>query len=236
MNPSGGTIFSRRHYAGYRPTETISLRAGRFGVAYGLNIPDHFVSIKRGLRWDEGSEAYNIEAAWLGESADLFVTGTVGRPDAPALNRDKGLALRSSIFLSDRFKLGWSYLYGASGFGGRHVTGPYAILGFSPRFFVLAELDFQRFAPAAGGDAQWGVVNYVKVDYEVLKGVHGYVTQEYAKLDLRNVRSEMASFGVGVQFFPRPHLEINGSYQKQRVRAVSKDFADFAWLLLHYYL
>jgi len=234
FNPAGGTIFSRRHYVNYRPTDQLSLRAGRFQTAFGINTADHMIVTKRGLRFDEGSETYNVEAAWLGDDIDTFVTAVFGRPDAPQLNLDKGVAIRSGVFLGERFKTGLSYFYGVNDLGKRHLIGPYGILGITPRFFVLLEIDFQNNRPQTG-ELQWGAVNYLRVNYEVFRGVHAYVTQELSKLDFSNSKNTTEAYGIGLQFFPRPHLEIQVTYQKSRMLAASTSFSDFAWVLFHFY-
>jgi len=219
----------------YSPTDTLSFRAGRFMLPYGLNLPDHFVGIKRGLKFDEGAESYNLEAAYLGESYDLFVTGTIGRPDDTALNRDKGVSLRGSTFLSERFKVGASYLYGSNPTGTRHAAGPYAILGFTKELFLLAELDFQHVTPATGA-ARDGVYSYLRLDREFVKGLHGYLVFDYGKSDLKKSSTDAHSFGLGVQWFPAPHFEINASWQKQKMPPLMNEYADFMYAVLHVYL
>ncbi len=234
-NASGSNLLSRRHYLSYRPTDNLSLRAGRFNIPYGINLPDHYVSVKRGLRWDEGSESYNLEGAYLGENYDFFLTGTLGRPDDKTLNRDQGFALRGSHFLNEKFKIGGSYFYGSSPLGKRHVVGPYAILGFTSDLFLLAEVDLQHVTPPTG-NARDGLMTYLKFDHELHKGVHVYLSHEYTKLDFAKATSESHAIGLGTQLFLRPHLELNASYQKQQIRALGNEFADFAWVVLHFYL
>ncbi len=204
-NKSGGTIFSRRHYINFRPTDELSFRAGRFQTAYGINSADHMITTKRGLSWDEGSETYNVEGSYLGETFDAFLTGNFGRP---------GVGVRSSVHLNEKFKLGASYF----GWTSEHLAGPYAILGFSPNFFVLAELDYQI------KNSIGEFLNYLRVDYEVTRGLHAYVTQEYS--------SSVEAYGIGLQFFPRPHFELQAYYQLQRTLSL----AHMAWLHFHYYL
>ena len=234
-NLSGGTIISRQHYLNFRPTDELSFRAGKFQSAFGINTAEHIISIKRGLQWDEGSETYNVEAAWLSQDTDLFVTAILGRPDASNLNLESGLAVRASVSLAEKHKVGASYYYGSGPRGNRHVLGPYAILGFSPRFFVLGELDFQK-NTLSSGISRWGLVSYLKVDYEFLQGLHGYLTGEILKADLSAPNTTTETYGLGVQFFPRPHLEANAMFLKQRMPSVSDGFSDFLWLLLHFYL
>ncbi len=234
-NNTGSTILSRRHYVNYRPTDNFSFRLGRFQLPYGINLADHFVSIKRGLRWDDGSESYNLEAAYLGENYDLFLTASLGRPDNEKLNRDRGVSIRGSRFLNDRYKVGASYFYGSSPLGNRHVAGPYAILGFTPHWFLLAEVDFQHLTPATGPIGA-GLTSYLKLDHEFYKGIHLYLTHEYGKLDWTKTSSENQAFGIGTQLFLRPHLELNLSFQKQQIRALSDSYGDFFYLMTHFYL
>ncbi len=112
---------------------------------------------------------------------------------------------------------------------------PFAILGFTPRFFLLAEIDLQNLYPAAGKN-RWGIFEYLRLDYEVLRGLHALVTHEFGQSDFGNGKTESSAYGAGAQWFPRPHLELEGSFQKRRIGAVSSGFTDFAWLLMHFYL
>jgi hypothetical protein len=228
-------LISRRHYIQYTPLDKLSFRAGRFQHAYGINTPDHVIATKRGLGWDTGSETYNLEAAWLGEQTDAFATLVFGRPDAPELQREGGISMRSTVFLDNRFKIGGSYFYGKNDQGYRHVFGPLAILGFSPRLFLLFELDFQG-TNQTSGNFQWGIVDYLRFDYELTQGLHTYLVQELLKGDFSNPSGLTDSYGVGMRFFPRPHFEFQIQWQKQRIRALSDTFGDFVWLMAHYYL
>ena len=228
-------LISRRHFVGYRPTDELSFRGGRFMPAYGINTPDHVISTKRGLGWDEGSETYNVEAAWIGERFNIFGTGIFGRPDSPSLNREKGAALTVSSSLGDTYKVGASYFNGTSNIANRQVVGPWGILGFSPHFFLLTELDYQASDPnAASQPTQRGIVNYQRLDYEFFQGFHGYLTQELSRLDFTNSDGLNKTYGLGIQSFPRPHLEVNLSIQLQSMATVP-GYNDIAVIMLHFY-
>ena len=233
-NFAGGRFTSRRHYLLYRPIDELTLRAGRFQPAFGINIDNHTAVTRRNLRWEEGAETYNFEAAWAAETFDAFATVVVGRPESPQLKRETGVALRSSLNIGERYKAGLSYFYGSNPDGKRHVFGPYAHLGFTPHFFALAEVDFQNFRPTAG-NGQWGIVNYLRVNYEFLKGLHAFATQELAKTNFNDDRTVINAYGLGLQWFPRSHFEIQALWQKRRQLASSLAYYDFAWLQLHFY-
>jgi hypothetical protein len=69
-----GELFSRRHYLLYRPSENVSVRAGKFMFSFGLNGPDHITATRRGLGWDQGSESYNLELSYLSEKISSILT------------------------------------------------------------------------------------------------------------------------------------------------------------------
>ncbi len=231
-------FISRRHYLIYRPTDELSFRTGKFFPAFGINIPEHVTFIRRGLLInDQGTESYNLEGAWIGEQLNLFLTGIFGRPDSPELKRDTGASVVASVSFAERYKTGVSYFYGRNDQRRRHVFGPFGILGFSPHFFLLTEWDIQGSTPevgAASASTQWGFANYQRLDYEFIQGFHVYLTQELSRSDFKIDGSVSKSYGLGIQFFPRPHFELNLSWQIQ-TRANVLGYTDYGLFLFHFY-
>ena len=230
-------LISRRHFLNYRPTDELSFRAGRFLPNFGINTADHIIPTKRNLGWDEGLETYNLEAAWIGEKYGLFVTGDLGRPDKPSYHREQGIAITPSIAIADTYKVGGSYFYGNSQDSTRSVGGPWGILGFSHSVFLLTEWDIQHNSSKTGAfQTQTGMVNYQRLDYEMIQGLHVYLTQDFSQLDFHDPRSLSNSYGLGTQWFPRPHFEFNLSWQKLRTLSVTEGYTDFAWFMFNIYL
>lgn len=228
-------LISRRHWVGWKPSDQTLIRAGRFMIPYGINIPDHVTTIRRGLGFDQSSETYNIGFDIENDKWSGSATVNFGRIDRPSLNREQGAALTAAISIGESTKLGCSYLWGTSNQASRNLMGPYVLLGFSSRLYLLSELDFQ-FKSIPSGAPTTGGVNYQKLGYELTQGLVLYGTQEYSRLDFSNPDSLQTSYGLGLQFFPRPHFEFNFSYQKQFISALSSSPFDFAWLMFHYYL
>lgn len=229
------SFISRRHYFVARPSDEVSIRAGRFMPAYGLNIAEHVAVTRRGLGFDQGDETYNAEAAWIGDDLNLFATGILGRPDDARLDREQGGALQASYFFLERFKAGANYYLGSNDTGLRHLLGGFGALGFTPSLFLLSELDLQL--DETIGRTASGIAAYNRLDYELVQGLHAFATLEHLRLDFADDRTTTQACGGGIQYFPRPHLELQLQYQKQRAtRAGSGDFIDFAWLILHFYL
>ena len=221
----------------YKPNEQLSVRFGRFMPAYGINTPDHVIPIKSNLGWDEGNETYNLELSWITETWSMFATGIFGKWDGQQVNQEQGFVLRPSVAVADTYKVGLSYEYGIDPAYNRNVIGPWGILGFTKHFFLLTEFDAQQTsmnAPASG--SHWGAVDYNKLDYEFVQGMHAYITQDFAQLNFNQFSTLQNSYGVGLQFFPRPHFEINASYQWLRQIFVGNTYTDFAWIMFNVYI
>ncbi len=227
----GKEFTSRRHYVIYRPNEESHwmLRAGRFLPAFGINLPDHAITTKQGVGLGQGSESYNLEGSWLGEQFDVFATAIFGRPGQ---DREKGFAVRGAYNLGERAKVGMGYYLGIDSDSTRHLFGPYAIVGFTEKFFLLTEIDLQSFT--VGGVASFGPVSYGRLSYEVHKGVHVYLAAEYAKT--RATGPESWAWGGGSQWFPWPHIELRAQYDRRQDMTTRFAPSYYFWTQFHYYL
>ncbi len=229
-------FISRRHYINYRPTDELSIRAGKFAMAYGINTPDHAITIKRDLGWDQGNESYNLESAWIGENWNYNVTANFGRPDEQFRNAETGFSTQVSRAFLERMKVGGSFFYGDTPTQYRKVFGPFGIIGFTKQLFLLSEVDFQWLkSKTSNAPQQSGYVTYNRLGYEVFQGLIPYITHELSYLNQNDSNSNAGAFGAGVQFFPRPHLEANVFWQKRRSSAFNQKYTDLAWIMLHFY-
>lgn len=238
-----GEMIARRLYLKFSPDGRINLRFGKFMHAFGINVPDHVIATKRGLGWDEGSESLNAELSWVGETAEVFFTSIASRPVSGGQVDEDGNALRASVFLSEKYKLGASFFRGSTSAASRTVVGPYALLGFTHDLALLSELAFQNEKAAGRASGSWGLVSYNKLDYELTQGLHLFGTYEA----IRPSFSDMTAFSVsggsaasttwggGIQFLPRPHLELQGAWRRTSLLN-GGSVSDLYYLLAHFYL
>ncbi|MBI5139818.1 hypothetical protein HZA26_04425 [Candidatus Nomurabacteria bacterium] len=227
-------IISRQHYILHSVSEHMLVRLGRFFPAFGINTPDHAITIKKNVGFDHSQETYNLELAWTYDNINAYVTGIFGRPDKPWLARETGGTVNINFLVFEKYKLGLSYYYGTQANTSTHLYGPYGIFRLTQKIVWLTELDFQkRFSNTL--TPQFGLVNYQKLDYEITQGLHLYLTQALSRLDFSVPTSLFDAYGAGIQFFPRPHWVLQGEFLKQRTLGLTKSFSDFAWLLIHFY-
>ncbi len=230
-----GRLFSRRHYAFYRIGDAHHLRAGRFQLFYGLNEPNHFLAVRRDLGFGQDTESYNAEYSFLGENLNAYLSGTFGNFEDPfSRNREKGLSVSASYFFAEKHKVGFSALQGGDDQSDRTLGGLWAIVSWFPRFFTMSQADYQwKSRPAR---SQRGYVTSHKLNYEVMQGLIPFLLFERSFLDSNLPSSQRTAYGLGVQFFPRPHFEVLGQWQRDQLDKVSQSVTDTAWLMLNFYL
>jgi hypothetical protein len=229
---------ARRFFLGYQPTDEVSFRVGKFRYAYGLMEADHTTPIQRGLGRDENTESYNLEAAWLGEKLNFYLTADFGTLDNDLISasaRERGGAARLGIPFAESSQAGLSFFHGVSQNISRDVVGPFGILGLTRSTFLLTEFDLQNRRSSTGGvSAGW--VTWSRLDYEFIQGLHGYLTYGLTRPDFKTSTGKSTNWGIGSQWFPRPHFEFQFLWQFQSVSAFQDATLQYGTLLLHYYL
>lgn len=239
-------LISRKHYLMYHFTDEIALRGGKFFPQYGLFTPNHGLVIKDQLDIYQpiplgDGESYNMEFSYIGDPYNFFVTGIFGRPDDPSTQRDIGAAVSGAYAVNEHTKLGLNYMYGTNDYRRRHVFGPYGLLGFTEKLYALTESDFQAYLPksntGATGPTQWGFVETTRFGYELVQGLHFVLDQEWSRTNFSQLSSLKQRYGLGIWWFPRPHLEGAIEYQKRQDRAQPfTSFYDFVYFFWHIYI
>jgi hypothetical protein len=232
---SGPAPGSRRYFATYQATDEAAVRVGRFYPAFGLNIPDHFITTRSNLGFDEGMEMQNVELSWLGENWNFYLTGSASPGEIPSNQRESAFSGQAAYAFKERYKVGASVWSGdADGFK-RKILAAHAVLGFTKHFYLLTETDLQWRSTSTAETRQ--ITNYQKLGYEFIQGIHAFAMYEYTHADMSDPGSITDGVGAGLRYFPRPHFEVEGTWEKQRMRSAGDGFdINFAWLLLHYYL
>lgn len=232
---TGPSAESRRYFAMYQATDELAVRAGKFTPAYGLNIPDHFINVRRELGFDNDRETNNLEVSWIGEAWNAFATFVTSPGEITPTQRENAVSLKVERAVLDRFKIGMSAWSGKSDVTDRKMLGVQGALGITPRLYLLTESDLQWKETLATSRTSRGFFNHQRLGYEVVQGVHLIALNEYTHTDLDDAMSVRDSYGAGATFYPRPHLEFQGVWQKARARSSGEQYDDFAWLLAHYY-
>lgn len=221
---------SHRFFAAYAFSESFSMRAGQYFPFFGLLIPDHFVGTRRGLGFDEGQETRNLEFNWADENWNAVLTASLPQDDTRARaqqRRGTGM-LQVTRALGTMSRVGGSLMAGGLDGDSYRALALHGIWGFNPELVLLAELDWKWIHQELLNTSTATDYRYLKLAYEITKGLSPYLVHDGGKTQ--------NAWGIGLQWFPRPHFELSGAIEKV-FSTRSQDGGDlFSWLLLHYYL
>ena len=234
-----GTPDSRRHYLMYRPNDNVWIRGGLFFPAFGIQVADHSASIRKRLNFNQGQETYNLEFGYISEAYELIADAILGR-EAEGISREKGFSGRAGLFLGERSLVGISLLQAENDVWKRSVISPYAIIGFSPTLYLLAQTAWETKDAAISDDPSLpkhsNLHSYMKFGWEWYRGVHLFLNVDDSHSIDKDYLGRQQSIGPGVQWLPRPHLEIEARVEVKLDRSFSSKYGEQATLLLHYYL
>lgn len=224
--------YSTSYYGMIRPSDEVSLRAGRFMPQYGVYSKDHIAFVRSFLGFGLDGSRDTSELQWTGAdwTSNLSYSKQINSNEP-----EEAFAAQVQRTFADTYKVTANYWRGHSSSMDRDLYGVWALLGFTKNIFWVSELDWQDKKVTAVTTKSF--VTYQKAGYTLVKGFDLLALGEYQKSDLNDSSTEVNRYGLGFQFYPRPHFEFSGAWTKQRTLALqSGREADYAWLLLHYYL
>ncbi len=228
---------SPRYYLSHQFSDEFSVRAGHTIPVFGLQIPQHNFLVKDNLLLGQGTERDSIETFWNGVDWNFTLAAAKSSFQSYVRDEEKSVSAHVARTFLDSDKLGFSLWSGDATTFRRTMTGLDAVMGFTEKFYSLSEVNYVlTTSKAALGNETKSVYELLKFGYEFKKGMHAQVVQQFGKPDTEIVGTEMQSYGVGGLWYPRPHFELEVLWQKQRTlgRGTS-DFADYAYLLTHFY-
>lgn len=236
--PRHGEFLSERHYALWNTAEDSNVRVGKFRIAYGLYDPDHTNVTKSPLGFGPNSETYNLEFSKFSDEGEIFLSSGLGRIDLPRdPTSERNFVATFARYFWGRAKIGSSLLFGESPLVRRGLVGLFGVVPVGEKGIVKFEVDGQKSTPSANPDQSLALfAGTVTTEYEVVKGLKPYLNFQYAQSDLADSKSKKYIPGVGAQWLPLPHLELQAQYQRQTLSSAPGDTNQIAWLLFHFYL
>ncbi len=216
------------------------LRVGKFQPVSGLNISEHTSANKESIGAEPLNTSYSAEFSWANENWNYWVTGFTPTNDPYTSNVDRGIYQNIAYNFSNHYKVGLSQGIAASTDHERTHYGAFAMLGFTKKFYSLLEANFIENKEI--DNKLQGVSFYSKIAYEIHKGLIPFLNLELNRPDWHNRNtgndetSQENKVGLGLQFFPRPHFEIQTVWARIQKSSPETIWADEAYLYLHYYL
>jgi len=238
----------RKYYALVPFDEQHYLRVGKFQPELGINIPEHISLVKEAIGAAPLNTAYSAEFSWISPNWSYTVTGFIptgdrwtddsdtANADGVTVLKTRGVYQNLSYTFAKTYKIGVSQSVASDIDNQTDVTtaGVFGALGFTHKLYSLFEMDYlqNKFA----GMKLEGVAAYVKLAYEIFRGFHVWGLYENSRPDWHHTDTEEDDFGVGIQWFPRPHFDFQVKWTKILTHDVPNDWSDQGFLYLHYYL
>lgn len=200
--------FSRTHYLLYSTPFGLNLRAGRFMPAWGLNHPDHSLWVRRDLAFGNDSERYTAELSFLAESFSVIgsvINGSMN--DRYSRSNENARSILVQHVIGESSRVGLDFYKGDSPLWTRKIFGGFSLLSWSKAVFSQIEANYQWKRTTK---SEAGYVASHLLNWEIKKGIIPYFSQQYESLDRDHYELRSSSYGVGVNWYPRPHLEIQG--------------------------
>ncbi len=223
-----------RYYALYRVTDELTLRAGRFLPPFGINNSEHNLATRGPLGFGYGVEKDTVEASWLGENWN-FIGSYYKTQKELSDNNESGYTTLVSKILGNN-KIGVQYLNEKNDAYQRQVYGVTGLFGWTEHFYSTFEYDKSATEVDSTTPITRGHYVFHRTGYEFFQGFHGLILNDYLQTDEKNGSTKNYKFGPGLQWFPRPHFDIQIYWTRQQSIQNIKQDGDYAWLTLHYYL
>ena len=236
--PHKGEFLSERHYLLWETSEDTRLRTGKFRLNYGLYDANHNRVVKSPLGFGPNSETYNLEFFKFSDAWELFLTAGLGRLDLPRdPTSERNLSTTFARYVSGKGKIGGSLLFGESTQQRRTLGGIFSVLPLLEKGILKIEADYQKSSASATPETSSELfAAYISTGYSLTKGVQPYLFFEYLQRDLADSKSAQNSPGLGIQWLPLPHFELQAEFKRQ-ILNTSPESPDYSgWAVIHFYL
>ena len=220
-----------KYYVSYQFRDELSIKIGRFKPNYGLNIPQHNYLVRGNLQLGPGTERNAFDIQWNGEELNFTFGLSHSLLNSAIRDEEVAVNVQALVNINDQHKIGLNYWYGEANQYKKIMFGAQAVLGFSENFYALTEIDHLWTKNNSTYEETKSIAELFKLGYELAKGLHLQGVQEFGKLDTTSM-AETQILGVGVIWYPRPHIEFETLWSK---RSTAGTLEDYAYLLLHYY-
>lgn len=213
-NPSKGEkkddLFVRRYYVG-RQTENYSIRIGKFFPEFGINLPNHNLNTRKGLYWNYTQEQGVAEASYFSKYLDVSAAFINGREETLFEEKNGFSSTISLKYKSNKVGLSIIDMQDTKDESAENAMSLFGMFGYAKKGYTLAEFVQKNSISSFGTETQSNL-GYVESGWEVYKGVIPYLNWQFNE----NVTSESYAHdsGLGLQFLPFTHFEVNFQYFK----------------------
>lgn len=237
-SPRRGQFLSERHYALWSPSQTSKLRVGKFRQTFGINTPNHTRLIKNLFGFGSLTEKYNVEFSKFYETYEVTVGASLGRIDNPRTpNDEQSVSASYTYYMNENSRIGGSLLLGESTQRRRTLASVNGIIPLSEEWLIMSEIDYEYAHLSANpGQALNTFASLIRLGNSPVKGLMWYALFEHASQDIGSNYSLITQPGIGIQWLPISHFNIQIEYARQTTNSNPGNPNEIGFIMLHSYL
>lgn len=225
-NEGGWNLVSREYWLGYTPTRSLTLRAGRMNLPFGIRTEDHILYVRSATATTTNDDQQlGLAATWTQKRLRAEVMGIAGNLQvSPDDFRKRGYSAYAALMPNKTLEIGASSLFTTSQLDVETLEprtflaeGLFVRAAPIPELAILAEADLMFDRAGEGEDWVRGWVGTGILDYEPLQGLHVQGLGDVCSPDLSGPSGADRTIwnaGGAVQWFfaPRADLRLDAAY------------------------
>lgn len=241
FNPDKGDFISERHYLLWNIDQTTRVKVGKFRQAFGLQDPNHTRLTKNLLGFGSYSETYQLEVMKFFESGEAILATSLGDINSPNnQQKERNVSAQVTHYAGGKSRLTANVLLGESSGTRRALYGINGIVPIGLHNLMRFELDYQvseqLVTSGPRNDKTNALVGNMLLGRKFFRGFLGYFVYEHSQTDLDNSRQSLTtSPGVGFQWLPISHFELQFEHQYRTAYAQKDNPEHRSFLALHVY-
>ena len=212
--PDKGKFLSERHYLIWEILNNLRVRFGKFRQHFGINSANHTRLVRRPFF----NETYNLELSKHYEWGEI--NASIGLQE----QKKDSLAINYTHYGQGNSRLGGSLFWGERKSYGLNAVFPIGKSGIGRSEIIYEK---KQDLDTLYGDHNYGI--------RFFKGGLGYLILEHGQKNLHNSDTLVISPGIGFQFLPTSHVELQFEYLKKSYQNNSNYTEHFSFLTLHLY-
>lgn len=240
--PTKGEFLSEKHYLLWNTSDQTTLRVGKFRQHFGINHSNHTRLNKQLLGFGSNSETYNLEFMKFYEWGEINISTSTGDffdDEKELANQSKkNYAFNFTHYIGGKARVGFSYLMERNSQFKRKITNLNAIFAPSKNSVFTHEVTYEEkknITQMTLEDKTQGLYGEHNLGHKIFKGGRSYFVFEHAQTNLSDSKTLVTSPGIGFQFLPIPHVELQIEYQRRKRQSQKDNPEHRSFAVLHLY-
>lgn len=233
-------FLSERHFVQLNLDSNIITRLGKFRQLFGINHPNHTRFTKSNLGFGSNSETYNLDLTKFFEWGEFNISTSLGEftssPEDDSKKRN--FIVNFTHYLDGHSRLGTAVLTERTTSHKREALNLNLVHKLTSKIQIRSEFIYytqQNIVNDKFNQQTNGTLGDHQIQYNLHKGINPYLIFERAQSNLKDKESLITAPGLGLQFLPIPHFEIQAEYSRRISHADFSNPEHRSFLTLHLY-